>query len=601
MAAAGLLRSLPAPKHQPVVYDSTEALLGKEKPAAAPAAEVSAAGPARPIPPYGKRQGWFPRRPEDFGGGGAYPECHVMQYPMMMGKEGEDKSTKGVLPLSMDADGNIAFDAIVKQGENARKIVHSSHRALVPKVGEKQEELAKPDEEEVEATRQRTLAALQKVVEQKISAAQPAAVAPRPGEPTYIKYTPAQQGEAFNSGAKQRVIRMVEVAKDPLEPPKFKHKRVPKGSGSPPVPVMHSPPRAVTVKDQQDWKIPPCISNWKNPKGYTIPLDKRLAADGRGLQEVQINDNFAKLSEALYVAEQKAREAVEMRSKIQRELILKEKERKEVELRALAQRARMERAGGAMPAAAPIPASARSAGEARPAPAAARDDMDEEEDREERAERVKRERIREERRRERERERRLEAKEAAGGKRSKITRDRDRDISEKVALGQANVGKTGGEAMYDQRLFNQDEGIASGFGAEDNYTVYDKGLFAGSHPSVGGLYRPKKDADSEVYGGDDALEKVVNTDRFKPDREFAGTNKSAGPRAGPVEFEKDADEADPFGLDQFLTTVKKGKQGALDKIGGGGTMKAAAGGGPTSHDGYDGGSGRTRVDFQRGR
>ena len=31
-------------------------------------------------------------------------------------------------------------------------------------------------------------------------------------------------------------------------------------------------------------------------QGYTIPLDKRLAADGRGLQEVQINDKFAKLS-----------------------------------------------------------------------------------------------------------------------------------------------------------------------------------------------------------------------------------------------------------------------------------------------------------------
>ena len=65
----------------------------------------------------------------------------------------------------------------------------------------------------------------------------------------------------------------------------------------------------------QDWKIPPCISNWKNAKGYTIPLDKRLAADGRGLQEVQINDAFAKLAESLYVAESKARESVEMRQK----------------------------------------------------------------------------------------------------------------------------------------------------------------------------------------------------------------------------------------------------------------------------------------------
>jgi len=26
--------------------------------------------------------------------------------------------------------------------------------------------------------------------------------------------------------------------------------------------------------------------NWKNIKGYTIPLDKRLAADGRSLQVI---------------------------------------------------------------------------------------------------------------------------------------------------------------------------------------------------------------------------------------------------------------------------------------------------------------------------
>lgn len=38
----------------------------------------------------------------------------------------------------------------------------------------------------------------------------------------YIRYTPSQQGQSFNSGAKQRVIRMVEAQVDPLEPPKFK-------------------------------------------------------------------------------------------------------------------------------------------------------------------------------------------------------------------------------------------------------------------------------------------------------------------------------------------------------------------------------------------
>lgn len=40
-------------------------------------------------------------------------------------------------------------------------------------------------------------------------------------------------------------------------------------------------------------------------QGYTIPLDKRLAADGRGLQQVHINENFAKLAEALYIADRK--------------------------------------------------------------------------------------------------------------------------------------------------------------------------------------------------------------------------------------------------------------------------------------------------------
>ncbi len=37
---------------------------------------------------------------------------------------------------------------------------------------------------------------------------------------------------------------------------------------------------------------------------------------------------------------------------------------------------------------------------------------------------------------------------------------------------------TGGEAMYDQRLFNQDTGVGAGGGAEDSYNIYDKPLFA---------------------------------------------------------------------------------------------------------------------------
>ncbi|KAH7547628.1 hypothetical protein FEM48_Zijuj01G0330000 [Ziziphus jujuba var. spinosa] len=562
-----------------------------------------------PVPPYLKRAGFVPRKVEDFGDGGAFPEIHIAQYPLDMGRDrSSSKPASKILPVTVDAHGNIAYDAIVKQNENSKKIVYSQHKDLVPKVLKNDDEKADDEEDEemqneIEETTQDTKACLEKIVNVRLSAAQPKNVPKQSSDSKFIKYKPSQQSAAFNSGAKERIIRMVEMPVDPLEPPKFKHKRVPKASGSPPVPVMHSPPRPVTVKDQQDWKIPPCISNWKNPKGYTIPLDKRLAADGRGLQDVQINDNFAKLSEALYVAEQKAREAVAMRSKVQKEMLMKEKERKEQELRALAQKARSERTGTAAPAAVPIP-SERNMIDA---------DMRGEYDRpkekvmdfpkestEEREGRLQREKIREERRRERERERRLEAKDAAMGKKSKITRDRDRDISEKVALGMASVGAgRGGEVMYDQRLFNQEKGMESGFAADDQYNVYDKGLFT-AQPTLSTLYRPKKDVDTEMYGGaDEQMEKILKTDRFKPDKGFTGTSEKNGPRDRPVEFEKDTEEADPFGLDMFLTQVKKGKK-AIEKVGSGGTM-AAAGGGSFRDDYEGGGSGRTRIGFERGR
>ncbi|KAL4591310.1 hypothetical protein LXL04_004268 [Taraxacum kok-saghyz] len=275
---------------------------------------------------------------------------------------------------------------------------------------------------------------------------------------------------------KREIVRMVEMQVDPLDPPKFKHKRIPRANvnGSP---LMHSPPRPVTVKDQEAWRIPQCISNWKNPKGYTIPLDKRLAADGtRGLQQVQINDNFVKLSEALYVGEEKAREAVTMRSKVQKKIMVKEKEKKEEELRVLAQKARSERA-----------AEGGHSGKG-----------------------MMREKIR---------ERRLEAKDGGMGKKRKITRD----MSEKVALGMASA--CGGEVMYDQRLFNQENGMASGFGNGDEYNVYDKRLFA---TTLSTLYR-----------------------RPKTDKGFTGCGHE---RSGStVEFVDE--EADPFGLDRVFTQV----------------------------------------------
>lgn len=146
--------------------------------------------------------------------------------------------------------------------------------------------MERPSEEEVQATVDKTRLALEKLVNGKIKAAQPKNVPGSQGKTAFIRYTPGQQQQNGAGGLQQRIIKMTDVVEDPLEPPRYKHKKIPRGPPTPPPPVLRSPPRKATAAEQKEWMIPPCISNWKNNKGFTIPLDKRLAADGRGLQDV---------------------------------------------------------------------------------------------------------------------------------------------------------------------------------------------------------------------------------------------------------------------------------------------------------------------------
>lgn len=520
---------LPAPTNS--VWDREDERRMAAKGAPAMGALVTAKIAA---PPYGQRKGWIPRNEADFGDGGAFPEIHVAQYPLGMGAPGNAGKKSNALAIQLDQSGKIKYDAIARQGHGKDKIVYSNINQLLPAevLAEDSEELRRPDEETIEETTEATRKALEKLTNQKIAAAMPVRHAEKAAPAQYIRYTPSQQGDAFNSGAKQRVIRMVEAQVDPMEPPKFRiNKKIPRGPPSPPAPVLHSPSRKVTVKEQKEWKIPPCISNWKNAKGYTIPLDKRLAADGRGLQQVHINEKFAKMAEALYIADRKAREAVEARAQLEKKLAQKEKEKKEDMLRQMAQRAREERAGLRMPD--------NEAGTANP-------------------EFRERDELRAERHRERARDRNLAR--AAPDKRTKLQRERERDISEQIALGMPAKTNTGGETLFDQRLFNTTKGMDSGYGDDEAYNVYDK-PWRDSGSLASHLYRPSKQVDNDVYGAD--LDKIVNTNRFVPDKEFSGTDRTAqSTRSGPVQFEK---EEDPFGLDQFLNMAKKAPKRKDDK------------------------------------
>ena len=436
---------------------------------------------------------------------------------MKMEKEIDKLNAKVIL----GSDDKTTF---VKQAENAMKNLYSQQSDLLkPKLShgvmDTNVNTEKPSMDEVEVTTKRTKAALEKVIEARLSVVQLKTIPfQNLSIPQYIKYTPAEQSAACNSRANQRVIWVTGMPQDPLEPPKFKCKRVPKAYSSLAVSVLQrSPPRPVIVQDQHDWNIVPCISNWKNNNGCTIPLDKRLdAADGRGLLNVQVNDDFVKLSEALNVAEHKAREAVEARCKIQREVKMKEQEKKDKELWMLAQRARMAKVGVGTHIAA-TGANATVVADRGGAIAYKRKAVDDvgvsNEAVEEMQECMERDALCDVCHMERERKRKLAAN---IGKKRMITRNRV--ISEKVDLGMAAIGAEGGELTYDQRLFNQEKGIESGFATYDTYNVYIKGLFA-SQSRISRLYHPPKDYGAKEYGGttiedSQTLDKVVNVCRF---------------------------------------------------------------------------------------
>ena len=519
--------------------------------------------------------------------------------------------------------GRPDFSAVVKQGENANKFVHATRRSLVEK-SRSSLRLAFPSEEEAKELEEKTRQSFQLALEKKLK------IAPKEDpNPKYIKYTPA------NNPNTTRIVKMVSAQADPMEPPRFSQKKAPMNPPSPPVPVLHSPERKLTKEESEAWKIPPVVSNWKNARGYTVPLDKRLAAQGEK-EAPPVSDRLAEFADALYKAERQARVDVEKRAQLQRAVSLRQKEERANELRNLASQAREFRRDPTLSGARRIdespprplsldtpqppdrtpsiaasepepihsintttttttrrrrsrfdigpdgtlstdrridesPPRPPSLGTAQPPdrissvlasdPEAivtrrrrSRFDigpngsiMPEPSAQPERDEgRQRRDEIRRERRQQRERE--LKSREIHGGdgptlKRSKLTRDRDRDLSERIALGQSESKGTG-EVMYDQRLFNQGERDAGrGFGAEDGYNVYDKPLMQ-DRPSSSFLYRPK----------DGLLGNQAPSARGS-----AATYREArGNR--PVEFERETenDESkDPYGINSFLAAASK--------------------------------------------
>ena len=455
-------------------------------------------------------------------------------------------------------NGEKDFEALARLGHHESRIVQTSFTDLLPRDltdGQAASFLQKPSEEEIERQTRETQEAFNRILAKNQSAG---AINANP-KSSMVKFTPQGSTEA-------KIVKIYEAQKDPFDPPKFSHKRAPKPPPSPPPPVLHSPPRKVSAQEQKNWAIPPCISNWKNAKGYTIALDKRLAADGRGLRENQINEGFATFAESLYLAESHARDEVEKRAIIEKKLAEKERIEKEETLRALAAKAREEK----LAIANEIVRSKHDESD-RDRSRDRRDRRNYSDDEDSKYGSIKVHgananlsvREREELRRQMAKEGEKEIRMSRMGQEQRakfLERMESRDISEKIALGQAVPSSTGGvkssvESVFDQRLFDQSAGIGQGLADDESYNVYDKPLFGGS--AVHLIYRPNITGDDALSEGEG--EDVKSGRVRRAGKAFQGAEEGEGSRTGgPVEFEKDeSTEVDPFGLDSFLSAAKK--------------------------------------------
>ncbi|KAF2114819.1 SKIP/SNW domain-containing protein [Lophiotrema nucula] len=238
------------------------------------------------------------------------------------------------MPDEIDSNLRTRFDSSVPRGPPVVQ-TQSSLQDLIPlRQSEWYVDLKRPSREETEATTERTRKQLAKKVLHHNSSSVPPHAAK---ETSFHRYV-ATGTERNNS----RLVKVVNRQHDPFVMREHRYKKIPRAPPSPPRPVLHPPSRPMTVEEREAWDIPPAVSNWKNNKGYAIPLDKRMV--GHMEQEVTISDKFAHMADSLAGVERLSRQEVHERAILRQEVARRVKDAREKEL---CERARSIRANAA--------------------------------------------------------------------------------------------------------------------------------------------------------------------------------------------------------------------------------------------------------------
>lgn len=239
-------------------------------------------------------------------------------------------------------------------------------------------------------------------------------------------------------GESEYEVRIAEKRADPLDPSHFRNRKPVALQNEDPEPILTDPVKKLTPEEEEYWRVPTCVSNWRNPAGYVIPMDKRVGADARRFEQPELSDNFSLLNKALQIAQSSITESLAQRNLIERQLQQKKKRDEEEKMREEARR---------------INEQKRLLNRAKTTEEKKIDDV-----------------LEEARQQHKRMARKVRSSRAQGG----LT---NRDISATVPFG-TTITSHIPEEEFDAQLFDKSGGVDFGYRGDDTYDIYDKPLFA---------------------------------------------------------------------------------------------------------------------------
>ena len=234
----------------------------------------------------------------------------------------------------------------------------------------------------------------------------------------------------LHSDDKNFIVRIAEKRNDPFDPSRFRTRKSISLQEDDPETIMTTPDKKLTPEEEKYWNIPPCVSNWRNPAGNVIPLDKRVAADGRRNQRPELSEKFAPFTRALEQTMSSINEAAHQRAVQQRQLIFKKQQEEEEKQKEEIRKLRNEKMRLAM----------KKTHEEIAHENLLKDHIEE----------------------------------------RKIMKKKQRDISATVLQGRtltSSIPSASNEEIFDANLFGRNRGIDQGYNDDDTYNVYDQPLF----------------------------------------------------------------------------------------------------------------------------